>query len=289
MNKVIDVYEGDEISNNGGFEELKNSGMGVIIKMTEGCDYKDGKGDYRARKCIEMGIPFSFYHMLTKNSNIIGQARDFYNATKDYPNTMMNALDIEYSNIPNKEDYANKFIAEYKRLSGQDLMVYSCQSYLWENFSKDFLNSHYLWVANYGGTPNLPNVVLHQYSESTKLGWVGNEEGCVDINNVWNESVLMRNGVTLSQPQTISVQTSKNEYEQHGNAEVLVDVLNIRDNPSINANIVGKYYKGETIYNYDYVYDRDGFRWVRYVGGSGNYRYVAVRDLSDNHRLCNCY
>ena len=203
MNKVIDVYEGDEISDNGGFEKLKNSGMGIIIKITEGCNYKDAKGDYRARKCIEMGIPFSFYHMLTKNSNVEGQARDFYNATKDYPNTMMNALDIEYSNIPNKEDYANRFIAEYKRLSGQDLMVYSCQSYLWENFSKNFLNSHYLWVANYGGTPNLPNVILHQYSESAKLGWVGNGEGCVDINNVWNESVLMKNGTTLSQPQTI--------------------------------------------------------------------------------------
>lgn len=198
MNKVLDVYNGDEISDNGGFETLKNEGYGLIIKATEGCNFKDSKCDYRGGKCVEMGIPFSFYHMMTKNPDVEGQARDFYNATKDYPNTMMNALDIEYSNIPNKEDYANRFIAEYKRLSGQDLMVYSCQSYLWENFSKDFLNSHYLWIANYGGTPNLPNVILHQYSESAKLGWVGNGEGCVDINNVWNEQALMRNGTTLN-------------------------------------------------------------------------------------------
>lgn len=205
--KLIDVYEGDDINDNGGFEQLKASGMPIIIKATEGMNYKDCRCDYRAKKCTEMGIPFSFYHMLTKNPDVEGQARDFYNATKDYGNTMLNALDIEYSNIPNKEGYANRFIAEYKRLSGQELMIYSCQSYLQENFSQSFLNSNYLWVANYGGSPKvLPNVVIHQYSDREKLGWVGNGDGCVDINEVWNEDALFKG---QSSPVVVNNSTSQ--------------------------------------------------------------------------------
>lgn len=78
-------------------------------------------------------------------------------------------------------------------------------------------------------------------------------------------------------------------YEQHGNATILVDKLMIRTSPSVSASSVGSYSKGETIYNYDRVYNADGYRWIRYVGGSGNYRYVAVRRLSDNKKYANCY
>lgn len=87
-----------------------------------------------------------------------------------------------------------------------------------------------------------------------------------------------------------NIQSSSNDsYEQHGNATVLVDKLMIRTAPSINANVVGSYSKGQTIYSYDYVYNSDGYRWIRYMGGSGNYRYVAVRRLSDNKKYANCY
>ena len=82
---------------------------------------------------------------------------------------------------------------------------------------------------------------------------------------------------------------SISEYEEHGNAEVLCDCLNVRTSPTLSGEVVAHYYKGEVIYNYDRVYNADGYRWVRYLGGSGEYRYVAVRDLSDMHKLCNCY
>lgn len=78
-------------------------------------------------------------------------------------------------------------------------------------------------------------------------------------------------------------------YEQHGNATVLVDKLNVRTAPSLSASSVATYVKGQTIYNYDRVYDVDGYRWIRYMGGSGNYRYIAVRDLSTSKKLANCY
>lgn len=84
-------------------------------------------------------------------------------------------------------------------------------------------------------------------------------------------------------------QNPQKEYEQHGNATVLVDALNVRTAPSVNSTVAATYKKGETIYNYNRVYEADGYRWIRYVGSSGNYRYVAVRRLSDNKRYANCY
>ena len=86
-----------------------------------------------------------------------------------------------------------------------------------------------------------------------------------------------------------SNESNESCYEEHGNAEVLVNCLNVRTSPSLSGEVVANYYKGEVIYNYDRVYNADGYRWIRYLGGSGEYRFVAVRDLSDMHKLCNCY
>lgn len=290
--KMLDIYGGDYIDDNGGFDKLKENNLTICTKVSEGRNWYDKYYDHRYNECKKRGIPISFYHMLTKNPDVEGQAEDFWGEVKKYDNDMLNMLDIEYENIPNAEEYANRFIAKYKELSGQDILVYSYRCYFQERFSQAFLNSHYLWVADYCNTqPNFPNMVVWQYTEHGRLGFVGNDEGDVDMNNIIMEDVLFRHGSPLpQQSQPISVNTSKgNEYEQHGNAEVLVNTLNVRTAPSLSAEVVAQYHKGEVIYNYDYVYDRDGYRWVRYVGSSGNYRYIAVRDLSDNHRLCNCY
>lgn len=45
---------------------------------------------------------------------------------------------------------------------------------------------------------------------------------------------------------------------------------------------------GDTI-QYDHYIDADGWRWVSYIGFSGNRNYVAVRRLSDNYRTGKCY
>ncbi len=111
-------------------------------------------------------------------------------------------------------------------------------------------------------------------------------EGLVKRRNA--ERQLFLSGESIPFNQNVSRETS-NDYEEHGSAEILCDVLNVRDKPSLSGNVVAKYYKGETISNYFHVYDCDGYRWIEYTGNSGNSRFVAVRDLSDNHRLAKCY
>lgn len=95
--------------------------------------------------------------------------------------------------------------------------------------------------------------------------------------------------VKIEENQVSEPSSIRKEYAQSGNATVLVDKLNVRTNPSINAEIVASYEKGETIYNYNRVYEADGYRWIRYMGASGNYRYVAVRELATNKKYANCY
>ena len=189
--KLFDVFSGDNIQD---FDQLKASGIPICTKVSEGRNWYDKYYDYRYNECKKRGIPISFYHMLTKNSDVEGQAVDFYNAVKNYDNDMLNMLDIEYTDIPNAEEYANRFLSKYKELSGQDMLVYSYRSYLKERFSQSFLNSHWLWIADYCNIqPSFPNMVLWQYSEScTDYWWIGNDKGCVDINEVLREDVLFK-------------------------------------------------------------------------------------------------
>ncbi|MSS77368.1 peptidoglycan hydrolase [Anaerococcus sp. WCA-380-WT-2B] len=56
-------------------------------------------------------------------------------------------------------------------------------------------------------------------------------------------------------------------------------VCNVRADASTNSAIVAQYGKGQKI-NYDSVYEGDGFRWISYIGYSGERRFVAYRQLT---------
>jgi len=64
---------------------------------------------------------------------------------------------------------------------------------------------------------------------------------------------------------------------------ITLDVCNVRSAPSTGAKVVATYPKGKNI-NYDSVYEADGYRWISYVGYSGQRRYVAYRRLTGNTR-----
>lgn len=96
--------------------------------------------------------------------------------------------------------------------------------------------------------------------------------------------------VTNSTPQKPISTPSNQNYKlvpQRGRCTVLVDELNIREKPSTKSKTVGSYRKGESV-NYDYYVDNEGYRWISWVGVSGNRRYMAVRVLSTNKRYGNC-
>lgn len=210
--KFIDVYNGDEITN---FDEVKNNFCGVIAKASEGTTGQDSYCRYRYEQCSARDIPIGFYHMLCITSEPETQAENFYNMVGKFKNTIKNCLDVEYDNLKSRaEEYANRFLKRYFELSGQDMIIYSCESYFKDNFSENFLNSHDLWVACYGRKPKgLPNVVAWQYSDTCKdYNFVGNDEGCVDINELFVPDRFFREGCTVSAPAINTNSVQENIY-----------------------------------------------------------------------------
>lgn len=69
-----------------------------------------------------------------------------------------------------------------------------------------------------------------------------------------------------------------------GTATVLVDALNVRNEPNDESGIVAVYGKGQT-FNYDSFVVADGYVWLSYVSFSGVRRYVAEgpNDGNDNN------
>ena len=59
-------------------------------------------------------------------------------------------------------------------------------------------------------------------------------------------------------------------------SKVLVNGLNVRAGPSTSSQKVAYYDKGQIIKSGDLIEEKEGRFWLRYKGGSGNYRYVCM-------------
>lgn len=83
---------------------------------------------------------------------------------------------------------------------------------------------------------------------------------------------------TKKQPETV-------QFDKYENATFIPNtIVNVRANPSVNAEIVAQYYAGEEI-KYSQVYIGNGYVWVSYIGGSsGKRRYVACRSYNNGRR-----
>ncbi|MBS4762103.1 CHAP domain-containing protein [Carnobacteriaceae bacterium zg-ZUI252] len=73
--------------------------------------------------------------------------------------------------------------------------------------------------------------------------------------------------------------------KENGQFTVTVDAINVRTAPSLDAEIVAQYVKGETLY-YDHITIVNGFVWLSYIRRSNGQRaYMACRERDDNGKL----
>ena len=72
-----------------------------------------------------------------------------------------------------------------------------------------------------------------------------------------------------------------------GTCTVIVQQLNVRTSPSTSSEIVATYSYNDQIV-YDSIVDGEGAKWISYVGGSGNRRYVCGRDSSGSCYVSPC-
>ncbi len=74
---------------------------------------------------------------------------------------------------------------------------------------------------------------------------------------------------------------------QIGSFTSSVNNLNVRRSPSLSGQIVAQYNKGESV-KYDSYIDSEGYRWISYIGKSGNRNYVARKKLDNSEIFGTC-
>ncbi|WP_143314468.1 glycoside hydrolase family protein [Clostridium sp. HBUAS56017] len=113
------------------------------------------------------------------------------------------------------------------------------------------------------------------------------EQGLLRRRTAERELFLSDADVSQVDPQPVSQEPY--EYDESGTASVCVDKLNVRTAPSLGGEIVASYGYGEE-FTYNHVIIAEGYTWVRYTGASsGEYRYVAVKNIGEDKRYANCY
>lgn len=174
MTKFIDISEHNTILS---FGAIADSGLsGVIMKATEGTTYQDRAMPiyYEALKGT---IPLGFYHFLRKTSEPETQAQNFWEQIKNKEFQILPVLDVE-EYLGNDElgeqaqEYCERFIQEFRNLSGLTMLIYSGRCYCEEHFDYSFKSSNHWWLADYSANEvpsvNGCHVVAWQYTEDSR-------------------------------------------------------------------------------------------------------------------------
>ena len=170
---------GIDISNNNGninWNDIKSKGViNVIIKATEGVDYKDCNLNANYYNAINSGMNVGFYHFFSNYTSPTQQAIDFWNAIKDKQFNITPVLDIETNRLGVPKSLmtqrALEFLTKFKEISGYDCMIYSYTSFIEEDLDYYSLINYKLWVANYSSSPRYPSAWAKNYA-----GWQNSED-----------------------------------------------------------------------------------------------------------------
>jgi hypothetical protein len=236
--KFIDISEHNTILS---FNAIPESNLsGVIMKATEGTTYIDHAHEiyYDA---LNGKIPLGFYHFLRKTSEPETQAQNFWDRIKDKQYQILPALDVETYNGVDElgeqaEEYSQRFIQEFRNLSGQEMLIYSGRCYIEEHFSDSFKASHPFWVADYSAneTPSIKgcDIIAWQYTEDCRS--YAFTLGELDVSILENEDKFFIENfvpyadVTENKPSSQEIATLQNELivqgftDKNGN-ELIVD------------------------------------------------------------------
>lgn len=133
---------------------------------------------------------------------------------------------------------------------------------------------HVAWAYNYGDRLEIrdsetrPGARAPYTSINQVLAWFGNY---APIYLGWSLTV---DGARVAEEYTPPPTDAGVMKPTKGTARVVVDKLNVRNEPSTTAAISAQYERGQT-FNYDGFIVANGFVWLSYVSFSGVRRYVA--------------
>lgn len=203
----------------------------VILKATEGLNYKNKHFKDWMTKALKLGKCVGMYHFARPETNgAIDEAHEFYKMTKSYYGKAIPFLDWESSGAKNVT-WAKKWLDEISRLTGVKPMIYMSQyvenKYDWSPVVKA---GYGLWIAKYkdykvdknydtsraGSKPSLKHwksYAIWQWTSSGRLDGYGSNLDC-DIfygdKDAWNKYA----GVKHSEASTDTNTSKKPTIEQ---------------------------------------------------------------------------
>lgn len=297
MLKGIDVSEHQGVIN---WNEVKNHIDFAMLRAGYGKNNIDKQFERNIKECNRLGIPVGIYWFsYALNEDMARQeAKYALVAVKDYRLEYPISFDLEYDTL----DYAKKNgINIDKRLATNMVKAFcseieAAKYYAMNYTNQDFINNHFYfneierycpWYAWYNKELDRSNVGMWQYSDKGTIPGIQGSSVDLDYARVdFAKDIKNRhlNNIDNSSP---APKPSYKLIPQNGTCTVLVDELMIREEPSTSSKSVGSYNKGESVI-YDYYVDNEGYRWISWIGASGNRRYMAVRVLATNKKYGIC-
>lgn len=182
------LFKGFDISqiqgNNINFKQLKNTGTDfVIFRNYVGNDFKDQNCEKNIVAAKDAGLAVGIYNFLypiAKLDPLIQAQLHWANSNKSI---IAHCIDLEwpdpsawskppyYDNGQQINDWSLKYLAEYKRISGLDPIVYTFPFFCSQLKPKSDFSQYRLWIASYANSPTIPkpwtDYVLWQNSGGT--------------------------------------------------------------------------------------------------------------------------
>lgn len=178
LNIVIDLYHGDPVDETSGFHQMRDAGIrGVIHKATQGLEYTDPEHESRRHRARSVDLYWGAYHFGVGGDGV-GQADFFLRVVNPSPTTLL-ALDWEPNptDLTMKRAEAEAFVERIQGVTGRYPLLYSGQSFLWEQLgsvqaSETLLSQCSLWIARYSSRrpqapPAFSSWVLWQYTDGS--------------------------------------------------------------------------------------------------------------------------
>ena len=139
----------------------------IIIKATQGVNFKDPCFDKWAKEILASGKKLGIYHFATGNTSGAEEAFYFWKHVKQYNNKAIFVLDWEADALRKGVSYAKAFLDNFYKVSGKRALIYTSRSvtnsYNWSSVAKNYK----LWVAGY---PNYNPTEYYHPSQYPNLG-----------------------------------------------------------------------------------------------------------------------
>lgn len=182
--KVADISHYNTVSN---WTTAATNLDAVYIKATEGSTYTDATCKSSAQSAQNVNLKYGFYHYLwpyADTANAVKQADYFYSTISKYSYSCVPALDVEEANGMTKAQITadiTAFATEFKKLSGQDIMIYVSSNFI-DEYLGTSLSNYKLWVANYSSSGPQTTTVWSQWTmwQYSGSGTVCGIKGTVD-------------------------------------------------------------------------------------------------------------